>query len=223
MILRCTSLITVLGAALFAGACASVPESAEVEIAPGSYARAFDAARDVVRHHRFAIDRVDGAAGVIASFPKQSSGILTPWDTDQSTTSQELDDTFNVQQRRVRVTFEPRGSESAGNDGARTVDLRSFPGAMACRFEVVIDRVERPDRRVPTRAVRQGSQAYNPTLRERGMWPTYAVPVSQDPGLAARLAQELREALEKPDASPAITPGAEPAGETTASAPAPPA
>lgn len=174
------------------GACASVPESPEVEVAPGGYAQAFSAVRDIVREHRFQVDRVDAAAGVISSAPKQTSGLFTPWDGEQSTASLELDDTVNLQQRRVRVTFEPRA-------GA-VEDLRDGDRPLVCRFEVTLERIERPGVRVPPKAVRYSSQAEDPELRQRGMYPSYTVVVSQDPLLAARLAQELRTALARPAA-----------------------
>ncbi len=195
------------------GACASEPTSVEVEVPAGEYQRAFAAARTVVREYRFHIDRVDAAAGVISTNARPSSGIFTPWDPDQSTFEQELDDTLNFEQRRVRVTFAPHPTEPAPPDDAPVPDLRETKEALVCRFEVVIERYERPGRRVPARAVRRGTQTMDPELRARNMWPTYTVPIEQDPLLAARLAQKLRETLEQPIA-PETT---EPAPETPAS------
>ena len=196
------------------GACTVTPESPEVEVGPGQYQRAFAAARDLVREHRFPIDRVDAAAGVIASNPKQSSGIFTPWDTEQFTGAQELEDTINMQQRRVRVTFEPRVVPTAvppdAQSPAAPSDLRGTSDALVCRFEVVVERIERPGRRVPAEAVRLGSQTMDPALRARGMWPTYAVDSVQDPLLAGRLATELRELLQKPLPEPEPAPPASP-------------
>jgi len=197
--------ICLLGCATLMGACAGTPDSPEVEIPAGHYARAFAAAREIIREHRFPMDRVDAAAGVIASNPKQSSGLFTPWDTEQETFTQELDDTMNFQQRRVRVTFEPRATEGTPPASELAPDLREFSDALVCRFEVVVERSERPGRRVPTRAVRQGTQTMDPELQARGMWPTYSVPVVQDPQFAGRLARELREAIEH-EPSPAPEP-----------------
>lgn len=178
-------------AAALLGACASAPESPEVEIAGADYAQAFSAARDIVREHRFQVDRVDAAAGVISTGPKQTSGLFTPWDTEQSSAALELDDSVNLQQRRVRVTFEPR-------EGGPADDLRGTDRALVCRFEVTLERIERPGKRVPPKAVRYSSQAEDPELLKRGMFPSYTVVVAQDPLLAARLAEELRTTLAKP-------------------------
>ncbi len=193
--------ILLLAAVSLLGACASTPDSPEVEIAPGDYARAFDAARVIVIDHRFSIDRVDAAAGVIASDAKQSSGLFTPWDTEQATFSQELEDSMNFQQRRVRVTFEPRAGE--GERAERPFDLREHGEPLVCRFEVAVERIERPGRRVPTRAVRRGTQTVDPELRARGMWPAYAVTTTLDPYLAGELAAELRRSLGATGEAPA--------------------
>ena len=77
--------IAVLCAALLGGCAGSGPRSAEFQVSPGQYARAFDEARDVLTGYRFELDRVDAAGGVIATAPKTTAGLATPWDSEQTT------------------------------------------------------------------------------------------------------------------------------------------
>jgi hypothetical protein len=92
--------------------------------ASGAYAGesgAFDLARDVLREEGFILDRVDAAAGIITTRPKTTAGLATPWDAEQSSAEQEIDDLANRQQRTVRITFEPveRASTTAATSTTR--------------------------------------------------------------------------------------------------------
>jgi hypothetical protein len=164
-------------------------QGATFQVGPGEYAGAFDAARRVLLDARFELDRIDAAAGVITTHPKATSGLATPWDTEQSTFSQEISDMVNHQRRRVRVTF--RSPEDATGDGS--VDLRTLDAPILGRVDVVIERLHRPGWRLETTSIHLSRHAMDPTFRERSMWPTYAVAVSQDPALAKRLACKMRD------------------------------
>ena len=162
---------------------------ATFQVGPGEYAGAFDAARRVLLDARFELDRIDAAAGVITTHPKATSGLATPWDTEQSTIGQEISDMVNHQRRRVRVTFRP--TEESTGDGS--VDLRTLGAPILGRVDVVIERLHRPGWRLETTSIHLSRQAMDPTYRERSMWPTYAVAVSQDPALARRLACKMQD------------------------------
>lgn len=180
------SILVACLATLIAGGCAQTRGTGEFRVNPGDYAAAFDAARESLVGRRFPLERVDARAGVITSQAKTTSGLATPWDGEQSTLDQETEDLLNGQQRRVRITF-----ESVGAEGTPPDDFRTVPGPLSARVEVVVERIHRPGWRIEPTAVRFSSQAQDPGLTARGMYPTYSVPLSQDPKLAARIAREI--------------------------------
>src|SRR5262249_15003949 len=176
---------------------------------------AFDAARDVLRENRFDLNRVDGHAGVITTFTKPSAGLLSPWDSEQSTFGQEVDDLMDYQQRRIRVTFEPISTPATappsppgppGRGGARrALTVLSGSGETIMRIRATIERIERPIWRPDTTAVGLYTRAVDPDLVRRGLQPSYTVPVSEDPLLAARLVEGARQRLA--EAQPHSPPG----------------
>jgi hypothetical protein len=179
--------VVVLGAT-FGGCAAKGP--AELPIASGGYDAAFDAARSALTAARFELDRVDARAGVITTQARETGGIATPWDREQTTLSQEIEDAANQQRRRVRVVFEPV-SGPAGPE----VDLRTTPEPLVARVEVAVDRVRKPGWTLDATAVQYSGRAVSRRLRDRGLYPEYAVPFSQDTELAKRLAARMRETL----------------------------
>jgi hypothetical protein len=158
-------------AALVLGGC-SAPGSPEFEVGAGEYDAAFNAAREVLREHRFQLERVDAAAGVITTQPKNTGGAASPWDTEQSTLGQELEDLLNMQKRVVRVTFN------------RAASVRG-------RVEVTVYRVQTPNLRPSSRAIALTSTTIDPQAVAQGVGGSYETPVSQDSRLAARLAQAI--------------------------------
>jgi hypothetical protein len=180
----------IVAAAAVAGGCASSKvRSPQFDVAAGKYADAFEASRDVLAAGRFELDRVDGAAGVISTLPKPTSGLATPWDDEQSSFRQEIEDAGNRQQRRVRITFEPASGAPA------TGDLRELSAPLVGRVEVTVDRVRRTEWRLETTAIRFSSFAADPALQARGMYPQFIVAVSQDPELAGRIAEQINKKL----------------------------
>ncbi|MBL9032471.1 MAG: hypothetical protein JNM80_12300 [Phycisphaerae bacterium] len=199
----------VLVLALLLGGCASRGGrgSAALMIAPGDYARAFDAARDVLAASRFSLERVDARAGVITTRPKATVGLATPWDAEQATIEQEFDDLINQHERRVRIAFEParlpaapdaEASDGGGRPSAPRADLTTFSGPIVARVEAWVERTARPGWRVDTTAVRLSQAWRDPALQERGVAGRYTVPTTRDDALAAaigeRIATRLREA-----------------------------
>jgi hypothetical protein len=191
--------------------CAGIPGPRDFAVASGRYAAAFDAARDTLISRRFELERIDARAGVITTRPKSTSGLATPWDTEQGSLDQEVEDFFNRQQRIVRITFEPSDPNPASiapaASGSPTDpqhvehepdDLRAYSGPLNARVEVVIERLHRPGWQLEPGAIRHSSYAEDPALIDRGMWPTYAVPFSQDPDLAGRIAGEIEQRFKSP-------------------------
>ncbi len=159
------------------------------DVAPGSYARSFDSAVEALRELHFAIDRVDAQAGVITASPKQSSGLATPWDLDQSTLTQEVEDLLADHRRRVRITFEP--GQGAGPDAP----LEGAP--VLGRVEAVIDRRYLRHWRASSASILASDLALDPQELSRGEAPEYDVPLTRDERLAARIADRIRKKLER--------------------------
>lgn len=174
-------------AALHLAGCASSEGPTTFDVASGQYTRAFDAARDTLRDQFYSIDRVDAEAGVISTFPKESAGLATPWDSDQSSLKQEWEDLAADQRRTIRVVFERQPGSQEPALG---------------RVTVVVDRRYRPGIRVPAKSVKSASLTRDPALAQRGMWPAYDVAIEEDRALAARLANEISKRLAAPETSP---------------------
>lgn len=216
---------TLLSAAALGGCSTSRTTTRVVEVAPGRYAEAFDAARETLRDYDFTLDRVDARTGVITSEPRFSVGMANPVDPIQSTARQEIQDLMNQQDRRVRVAFARPGVEpvfepaSTPADGAVDAqggdaipvdgvlidgsvlpalgeDLRTDTGALVIHVDVIIDRVHRPGQRLETSSIRQSTHFQDPDMVSRGMQPTYAVARERDDALAARLAESIRAKLD---------------------------
>lgn len=180
--------------ALAAGGCAEGNRSTSLEVPAGEYATAFDAARQVLRDYRFDLDRVDARAGVITTASKESAGLATPWDAEQTTLGQEVEDLLAEQRRRVRVTFEPRDTGGTGSSG----DLLDAGGrVLDAKVEVFVERVYVRGVKPSPRAILLSRQWYDPVSISRGQSPRYEAPLSRDEGLARRLSAEIRRRLER--------------------------
>lgn len=169
----------------------------EFAVSAAEYPAAFAAAREVLREHRFELDRVDARSGVIASRPAVTDGLFSPWDRQQSTAAQEWEDTVNYQRRRVNVRFvRTEGTPAVDRATVRAEglppDLLEEPGPLTARVEVVVERLQRPGWRPATQSVRMTSFTSDPALAARGMEPVYAVRLSDDPLLAARLVRAIQ-------------------------------
>lgn len=172
---RLLAILTLVPAVAGVG-CASRPQgSTAAEVEPGSYPALFDATRQALTEYRFTLDRVDAARGVVTTAPKQTAGLATPWDREQSNADQRLQDLVHQQERVVRVVFEPPEE----------------PTRVA--VEVVVERVRRPNWRVESDAIRASTHARDPVAARSGVRAEYREPVSEDRLLAARLLARIRE------------------------------
>jgi hypothetical protein len=171
--------------------CAS-PTSTQFSVPAGEYTKAFDTTRDLLRSYRFVLEWVDAAQGIISTTYKTSAGLATPWDSEQSSLSQEFEDFLNQQSRRVRVTFRP----AVTGEDEHPVDVPIDPNtAMIGRVEVIIYRMQSPGLRSPPRAILLTSLAIDPGLLEEGIPGQYAIAVAQDSKFAARLAAAIEKRL----------------------------
>lgn len=169
----------------------------ELAVEPGSYAATFDAARHVLREARFDLERVDARGGVLTTAAKPTAGLATPWDAEQQTAGQEVEDLLQHQQRRVRITFESAGGEAGAGesqaDGAGAeADLLDEPRKTTMRVRVVIERINRPNWRVDSSSIRLSSYAWDPALAEREMQPRYETAIAEDADCARRLVELIR-------------------------------
>lgn len=174
---------------------------AVVHLSAGQYAQGFNAARDVIRDMGFIMDRVDAQAGVMTTQPKSSAGLATPWDREQSSMGQEVEDALHRNRRVVRIECATPGSEESFGD-IRTLS-QDKPVEMT--IAVPVYRWQVSGWRLNSHSVLASSYAYDPQLAERGMT-SYGVAIKQDSLLAQRIAQKIEEQLSKNQAEAAVPP-----------------
>lgn len=180
-------ILLLLAAILPLAACSPSAKSNQFAVAPGEYAAAFDATREVLRDYRFRLARIDAAAGVVGTEEKPSAGLATPWDIEQSTLGQEFEDLLNDQKRTVRITFEREGGGHPTADGPLTGSVW-----------VTIYRTQTAGLRVPSKATSLTTMTTDPLLAAQGVQAIYDVPVSRDPALEKRLAAAITQRMAKP-------------------------
>lgn len=142
---------------------------------------AFAAAKDVLRSMRFELNRIDGREGVITTQPKFSSGLATPWDVEQSSMREEVQDLFHKHSRVVRVVL--------------------MDDALGVRIEVsaALLRTQSPGQKIAPRAVALSTTTIDVTpsdgksVQEIGI--THVV--GRDEELESRVVQGVRKALEQ--------------------------
>lgn len=196
---RAFALAPALALALLPG-CSSAPADAVIVVLPGEYPAAFDASREVLSEARFALERVDAAAGVITTQPKSTAGLASPWDTEQSTLAQEWEDLANQQRRVVRITFAPEGETGPTPPDQALPDRRTEAGPLVARVEVTLLRLRRPGWRIETESISRSTRSFDPIAAARDGGASFFEPVGQDDRLAGRLAQRIAQRLSQPPA-----------------------
>tara|TARA_R110000782_G_scaffold175732_1_gene266846 strand:+ start:13459 stop:14076 length:618 start_codon:yes stop_codon:yes gene_type:complete len=188
-VIRTLAILSLLLGATGLGCATHSAGATATEVPSGSYAGLFDATRRTLAEYRFTLDRVDAARGVITTAPKQTAGLATPWDREQSKPGQRVEDLIHQQERVVRVVFEPPEDPSRVS------------------VEVVVQRVRRPNWRVESDAIRTSTHARDPMALRSGRGAEYREPVSEDRLLAARLLARIRELAGLPSEAPAASEG----------------
>jgi len=201
---RTATLVAAGVAALLLGGCASsgpltvdIPAASEgADPATTPYARAFDAARDTLVARRFDLERIDARAGIITTRAKGTAGTFTPWDREQSSAGSQLEDTLHQHQRRVTITFAPARGEGEARPSGEIRDLIAYSGPVRASVNVLIERVERPGFRAEVRSPRYSTTTIDEQREELGEYPSFGAPLSPDDDFAARLAADIRAAVE---------------------------
>lgn len=229
--IRCVATLFTLTITLLGG-CASVPQDVSSSVPASNYANTFEAAKATLRDYRFVIERVDARAGVITTRAKPTAGLITPWDKEQSTTRQELEELINQEVRTVRVEFVPAGSPESdpvinarkatltpANEAAGDlIDLRNVGQDLNCRVIVSVDRLHRPGRLLSTKTIRGTRNYEDPELNQRGLAPLSSESLGRDSALESRLLAAIQQR-----AANAIAPSATPASPTQTEATSQPA
>ena len=187
--------VGVLGVVMAQGGCSSGPRAADqnqaqlgqetqvvdssFEVGGQRYEQVFLTAKEVLRDHRFAINRVDAARGVLTTYPKKSVGIATPWDREQSSLGQDLEDFANQQDRTVRIDF-------FHDDTNERVGVRVV---------VELHRVHRPNWRVETESIRLSTYARSRDANGLIEPDSFRESIGTDEALARRLGDEIRSRL----------------------------
>ncbi|MFG0326521.1 MAG: hypothetical protein ACF8SC_04535 [Phycisphaerales bacterium JB037] len=193
---------------LAAGCASRDPRPVTFTVASGRYADAIDAATRVLSDRGYEVERIDARNGVVTSRPKPTTGLLTPFDDDQSGAGDEWQDFVNVQRRTVRIVFEAPGVADEPGPSAPAAPVEPPPsvasseGPWVGRIEVVVERRHRPNRRIEPESIRRSTRFGDPELASRGMAPEYFVAIRQDPALAGRLARAIEDRLGGPAQRP---------------------
>ena len=95
--------------------------------------------------------------------------------------------------RVVRIEFAPAGQ---GQGSVEIHDLRTDQGALDALISVTVYRLHQPGWRLNTQAILESTYTHDPELDERSMG-LYSVAVRQDDALARRIAERVRERLER--------------------------
>ncbi len=172
--------------------CTSAPDrspagSPTLTIQAADYSLALDAAKQVLIDHRFVIDRVDARRGLITTLPKQTAGLATPWDAEQSSTQQELSDLVNQQDRVIRITLtKPAASKTNQSADAETT----------IHVQASIIRTRRPGWRLESESVRLSTHAATLDTNGQRAPAVLREPISEDTQLSSKIADAIQAKLD---------------------------
>lgn len=192
--------------------CSTAPSApAETRLDAAQYAPAFAAAKQALRDADFRLEREDAFMGVLTTQPKPTAGLATPWDQEQQSAGQEVEEFLNRTSRQVRVTFEPSDPKARDAWRAAPSDLRDANLPLTLRVEAVVSRRQRPGWRLEPTAIRSSSRFSDPDLARRDMEPQFDTAIDQDLRFAHWLLDEISARLALPSPAAAATPTPTPA------------
>lgn len=197
---------------LTGGCAAPGPAQNQLEVSAPDYPAAFQAAQAVLRDGDFILERVDAQAGILATAIKPTAGAATPWDREQTSVQNEVEDLFNRQARSVRVSFTV---PNAAPDAPGHSDLRTATTPLSMRVVATLYRRQRPGWRPEPTGVslhRRWQDTQSPTAPTRpgDEPPEQIVAFDEDRALAALLVEKIRTRLAHP-AAPQPAPPSVPA------------
>ena len=172
----------------------SVAVSNPIEIDPKEYSRIYRASIQVLREHRFQLDRQDYRYGRITTRPQPSPTALEPWYDANTTGYQAFESTFNDERRRVTILMDSLASKNGQRvawdtqpDGGRLIE-----DGYHLRVEVIVERRQSPRRHLTgsTRGhgVFASLTAAPSELADRGVQNgDYWLPIGRDAYLEQRL------------------------------------
>lgn len=156
------------------------PEQTSFDFPRERYEDVFTAAVETLRARGFRVARKDYRFGTISTYPKEAATAFEFWIDDATTQTQKRADTLNAQQRTATIKIEP------DTDAPETYRLTA---------EVVVERLQRPDRYLTHSATGRLSARYTAVpehLGQRGIEPAYALTLTRDPWLEKRLVDAVR-------------------------------
>lgn len=219
--------LTVLIGMLSVG-CAAVDGPQVLNVQPGQYDAAFDAALDVAEHAGFSPRLRDRRSGVIGTAPGISPSVAEPWRYDAYSPGQLVENTIAMQRRVVRFEFTPSMfapepmTDGPWLTGPAVVPRVAPPEGSQTKPEPE----QEPDPREPTDLTRSDAPlelrvwAYierSQTIgRRRSTWTrlkttqanipdteqNFWVPVARDHDLERRLLAAVEDAITDPPTSP---------------------
>ena len=211
--MRPLALLLILSCLLSIG-CSSGPGHADAEdqslpalfFPAPRYPDVYDASIEVLRSHGFEIERSDFRFGVITTKPKESPTAFEFWLDDATTAEQARSDTINAQQRVVSIRVTPFEDTVSGTDADADADAEAeaeedtLPATPTYQLvvEVLVERLQKPDRYLTHSATGRLSASYGATpthLRERGIDGAYALPMDRDTHMERRLTQAILDAV----------------------------
>lgn len=184
LLVACVSIAAILGG------CSQPRIATTFEVPQNRADAAFNAAIAVLREQRLTPERIDAQQGIITSAPKRTAGIASPWDPDQSSLADEIEDTLHFQTRWVRISFERVATPENLTDESRRLFESNAP--VTCEVEAFITRRQAPLVRPQTKVLGLTSQAFDPSLAQRGMQGTYSTALATDDAYASWLAGLIR-------------------------------
>lgn len=182
-----------LGATALLAAC-SQPRATSFEVSQSRSDAAFNAAVAVLRAQRLVPERIDAQQGVITTNPKRTGGLASPWDPEQSSIADEIEDTLHFQTRSVRIQFERLRTPADLTPESQQLFEANAP--VRCSVEAFISRRQAPLVRPQAKVLGLTNQAFDPALAQRGMQGSYTIALARDDAYAAYLANLIRARAE---------------------------
>ncbi len=187
--------------------CASSSGPAMLTIDSARYEKVFDTALEMMRHQGMNPVVIDRRGGIIETDPRIAGSILEPWDRNNASYHQAMDNTLSLQRRHARFEFmagrrspvlfptqQPLRPHEAAGMIAQPVDLTSYDGDIEVHVTVTVERQYRPGRRRNTwsRQLTTQSAFVGP---DENLPPNFWTPVTRDTAYERRLLAAIDQVL----------------------------